>query len=280
MPDSFFSKKSNFPEMKDIEAVSRISAFIDIINFTDILEQDDTDRLNEFYHELSQEIYNTRRNHYGLGLSAIEPEVNVMSGRFQLTAPLYLEKDLPELSAMVFKLFVEYCNMLLSVAIKHEIAVKGAGTIGNNYKGNAYSAKTGRSSSKETMVLSDLLEIFTFDEIFPEGFGQKVISPMTIPFFYGRDLSEALRQLESIEQIGIFFPKSIMEYPAAEISVFSEMLIETNVKGELMYSCNWKSWMEKKSDDYSMEEIMDELKSNSQGEGPEAKQWKTFLEKF
>ncbi len=277
MPDPYFSQKTRETELKEIDTESRVTAFINVTGINELVEEEEFDKINKFYHDLSQDIYDTRRNNYSLGLRVIEPEMIVSNSHIRLSAPLFLERELPELSSMTFKLFVDFCNIVLSVSLKNELKVKGIGDIGYNYRGQVFSNNTGRATSEEGMVLSDLLEVFTFDEIFPEGFGQKFIPAVNIPYFYGKDIKESMHRLFSLQELGIFMPSHILDYPASEISVYSDALIETNVEGEDMYICNWRNWMEKHPENYSMIEINENLIALTKSVNGDGGIWKRFL---
>jgi hypothetical protein len=127
------------------------------------------------------------------------------------------------------------------------------------------------------MVLSDLLEVFTFDEIFPEGFGPKFIPPVNIPYFFGKDIMESMQRLNTLAEIGIFMPAHILDYPSTEIAVYSDALIETNVEGDPMYLCNWRGWMELHPENYDLEEVIAELKALMKSANGDAEVWKRFL---
>ncbi len=278
MPDPFFSNNSADSEIKDPVSASRVTAIIELMEFSELVKEDNIKFLNEFYHDLSQEMYQARRQNYCLGLRVLEPEIQIFSERIILTSPLFLEKDLPELSSVAFKLFVDFCNLILSVALKHEIAIKGMGNIGNNYRGMVYSGNMTRAQARESMVLSDILKVFTFEEIFPEGFGQKIMPPVNIPYFYGEDISNSIIQLSSINDIGIFMPLDILENPCTEITVYSDMLVEQKVGRRKMYACNWKTWVEKNPENHSLEDIRNNLLDLSNSENGRGEVWKRFME--
>ncbi|MFW5821242.1 MAG: hypothetical protein ACOCWA_08130 [Bacteroidota bacterium] len=278
MPDSFFSKKPGESEIKEAVAASRVTAIIELMEFPDLVKEDNIQYLNQFYHDLSQEMYLARRQNYCLGLRELEPEIQIFSERIILSSPLFLEKELPELSSVSFKLFVDFCNLILSVALKHEIALKGMGNIGDNFRRMVYSGNMTRAQARESMVLSDILKVFTFEEIFPEGFGQKIMPPVNIPYFYGEDISDSISQLSTINEIGIFMPLDILDNPCTEISVYSDMLVEKKVGRKKMYSCNWKTWVEKNPENHSFEDIQEILLDLSRRENGMGEVWKRFFE--
>ncbi|MFW5820757.1 MAG: hypothetical protein ACOCWA_05670 [Bacteroidota bacterium] len=278
MPDPFFSNNSGDSEIRDPVSASRVTAIIELMEFSDLVKEDNIKYLNDFYHDLSQEMYFARRQNYCLGLRVLEPEIQIVSERIILTSPLFLEKDLPELSSVAFKVFVDFCNLILSVALKHEIALKGMGNIGENFRGMVFSGNMTRAQARESMVLSDILKVFTFEEIFPEGFGQKIMPPVNIPYFYGEDISNSITQLSSVNDIGIFMPLDILENSCTEITVYSEMLVEQKVGRKKMYACNWKTWVEKNPENHSLEEIRNNLLDLSNSENGRGKVWKRFME--
>lgn len=280
MPDSYFSSRSGYSDFKNPVALSRAVAFIEIAGFDNLLQEEELDKVNKFFHEISQELYYLRRNNYNRGLRVIEPEINITGDRIQLTSSMFLERNLPELSSFSFKLFVEFCNAIMAVAIRNDIPLKGMANIGNNYRGLSYSGDPGRSSTEEIMILTDLMEIFSFEEIFPEGFGPRIIPPVSTPFFYGKDIMESLRKLTQLEEAGIFFPGDIMEFEAVEISIYSDLLLETKLDGVTYYECNWKGWMEKNPDHYDIEEILADLECLSRSESPNAPLWSKFVKRI
>ncbi len=278
MPDSFFTDTSGGSEIREPVAASRVTSIIELMEFADLVKEDNIHYLNKFYHELSGEMYLARRQNYCLGLRALEPEIQIFSERIILSSPLFLEKNLPELSSVTFKLFVDFCNLILSVAIKNEIALKGFANIGTNFRGVAYSGNMTRAQARESMVLSDILEVFSFEEVFPEGFGPKVMPPVNIPYFYGEDISNSIIELSSISDIGIFMPTDILDIPCTEISVYSDMLLEKKIGKRKMFACNWKSWVEKNPENYSLDEITADLNSLAESKNASGDLWKRFIE--
>ena len=266
--------------MKKTDAHSRVTALIEVLEFEDLNEDEEYNKLNKFFHELSQEIYHFRKQNYNLGLRAIEPELTITADRIQMTSPLYLEKDLPELSSMVFKTFIDFCNLFISVAVDNRIALSGFASIGNNYRSEVYSSINGIAHSKETMVLKDLLKVFSFDDIFPEGFQQNVIAPVSVPLFYGKDLKKVVKMLSEIREIGIFMPSDIISIPATEVAVYSDMLIDTRFNGKNFYCCNWKTYIPKNDDNFSADKMMEDLEYLSQSDNVHAPMWKKFLVRF
>ncbi|MGC9345035.1 MAG: hypothetical protein ACP5E3_20185, partial [Bacteroidales bacterium] len=226
MPDSYFSPRSRHSEVQSPDAISRAVAFIEIAGLDYLIQEEEYDKVNKFFQELSQEYYNLRRSNYNRGLRVIEPEIDIIGDRIQLTSEIFLERNLPELSSFAFKLFIEFCNATMAVAIRNDIPVKGMANIGNNYRGHSYSADPGRSSSEDIMVLKDLMEVFSFEQIFPEGFGPTIIPPVSVPFFYGKDILNSLKLLKKLDEPGIFLPSSIMDIEATEISIYSDLLLE------------------------------------------------------
>jgi hypothetical protein len=281
MPDSFFFPHSSQSELKSPEALSRAVAFIEIVGFDHlIVEEEEFDKVNTFFKELSQEFYYLRMDNYNRGLRVIEPEISITGDRIQLTSSVFLERNLPELSSFSIKLFVEFCNATMAVALRNDIPLKGMASIGDNYRGLSYSGEPGRSSTEDTMVLTDLMEVFSFEEIFPEGFGARIIPPVSIPYFFGKNLSQSLKQLKQLKEAGIFFPGDIIDIEAAEISIYSDILLETTIDGVKYYECNWKGWMEKNPDHYDLEEILADLECLSRSQSPNALLWKKFVKRI
>lgn len=272
MPNPFFTKRTDNTDTNEPE--SRLTAIIEIHEIDELIENQGIGFLQKFYQGLACEVYNQRVDNYGLGLRAIEPEFQIFLGKIVITTSFFLEKNLPDLSSVIFKHFIDYCNLVLATAIKEGIAVTGLANIGNNYLGSAYSSGTRRAPSKESLIMSDLLNIFTFDEIFPHGFGQKVIPPVCIPYFFGEDLTRTGKNLSSIKEIGVFMPYEIKDYPATEVAILAGMLETTEINSNKIYSCNWKSFFEKNIHCLSIDEIMENLKKLSEGDNESAMLWK------
>ena len=277
MINSFFSGRSGNAETNGTDPESRATAIIEIRRMDEIIETEGPELLQRFYQNLACELYNQRLQNYGHGLRAIEPGLQVFLNKIFITVPLFLEKNVPNLSSIIFKHFIDYCNLVLAMAIKEGIPIYGIADIGHDYIGSAYSTGTNRAPSKESLIMSDLLGIFTFDEIFPYGFGQKVIPPVSVSYFFGEDLIKTEKQLSEINEIGIFMPAGIEDYPATEVAILSNMLKETKIQGNAMFSCNWKGFFKNNTECLSMKEIIESLQELSEGDDENALLWKKLL---
>lgn len=278
MPDSYFSDIG--PEKdNDLFPRSSLTGVIEIMNYNYFVESDKFHELQSFFDELAEEIYYSRLQKYNLGLGVAEPEIGILSDRIYIFSPLYLENDLPEMSSMVFKLFVELCNMLLAIALKHEVAIKGFAGIDQCIKTLATSGNPCRSSKKDTILLADVLKVFSFEEIFPAGLGQKFIPSFDLPVFHANNFLNANRLLSEITSIGIFMPDDIRNYPAAEISIFSDLLIETSLAGKKIFLANWSDWADKHHEDFPIEEVRESItKMVAWSENNYSLYWKNFSE--
>lgn len=279
MIDAIYSQMIAEPATKEMKCASRVTGFMEIPGFRDLIEENKIADIEKFYLHLAQEIYETRRKNYSLGLRVIEPRLDVYAHRVSLSSPLFLEKDLPELSSMAFKQFADFCNILQVTALRSSMAIRGFCDIGSNYQGKITSKNIGRAPSKEPMVLTDILEVFNFDEVFPDGFGQQIIPPVSIPCYFGKDLNDSINKLKEIYETGIFFPGDIINYPACELAIYSGSLIETEIDGENYYTCNWRVWLEQHRKDYPIEKLDENLTKLTKRVNGEGNMWRRFLER-
>lgn len=278
MPDSWFHSKIKKEEGL-ISNQSALTSVVEIMNFRYFHDLDKFHELNLFYEELAQEISYSRQKNYRFGFRVIEPEIVIISDKIYLFSRLFLEKNLPELSSMAFKLFVEYCNMILAVGFHHEIALRGFAGIDQGYRMTASSGGPARSTSKENLVLSDMLKVFHFDEIFPEGVGQALIPPARIPVMHSYRVLNSQKFLEEIPAVGIYFPESLRNFPLAEISIFSDMLSEVNLSGKKLFAANWQNWADSHPENFPMEEIKASLKRQVESsESGLGSFWKNYIE--
>jgi hypothetical protein len=160
---------------------------------------------------------------------------------------LYKEEELIELNSVVFKLFTEFNNIVLSTALHMHIPIRGVIRIGGTYLGSVRSRKPALVSGKDPLILSDLLKVFSLGEIFPNGFSGGLIPAVDMPYHFGESLCKAREELNSIESIGIFMPLEHNADKAADVTILSNMMVETEVDGVRCFACNWKEWMSEHS---------------------------------
>jgi hypothetical protein len=238
------SNKQIFKPVNDpVKPQSQVSSCIEIQGFNRLVEEGEISTIQVFYEKVAQEIYNTRKKNYSWGFKVIEPEFLNLSNRILLSSKLYYDEDLADLNSVVFKLFIEFNNIILSTALHMHIPVKGIIRIGNVYKGTVTSRKPALVSGKEPLILNDLMKVFSFGEIFPHGFSSGMIPPVEMPFQFGENLSRMKADLAKIEAVGIFMPLEYRNESATEVTILSNMMTATEVNGKALFVCNWKEWM-------------------------------------
>jgi len=236
--------KSIFTPVNDpIEPQSEVISIIEIQGFHDLVKKGEISTIQVFFERIAQEIYSTRKKNYSWGFRVIEPEFLNFSNRMFLSSKLYFEEDLSDLNSVIFKLFTEFNNIILSTALHMHIPVKGIIRIADTYRGTVHSRKPALVSGKEPLILSDLLKVFSFGEIFPHGFSSGMIPAADMPFHFGEGLSQMEADLGSIESLGIFMPLEYRENKATEVTILSNMMTVTEVNGKMLFTCNWKEWM-------------------------------------
>lgn len=231
------------PVNDSVKPQSQVSSCIEIQGFHRLVEEGEISTIQVFYERVAQEIYNTRKKNYSWGFKVIEPEFLNLSDRILLSSKLYYDEDMADLNSVVFKLFIEFNNIILSTALHMHIPVKGIIRIGNVYKGTVSSKKPALVSGKEPLILNDLLKVFSFGEIFPHGFSSGMIPAVEMPFQFGENLSQLQTDLANIEAVGIFMPLEYRNETATEVTILSNMLTATEVNGRALFVCNWKEWM-------------------------------------
>ncbi len=238
------SDKSIFKPVNDpVKPQSQVISCIEILGFDRLVEEGEISTIQVFYERVAQEIYNTRKKNYSWGFKVIEPDFLNLSDRIYLSSKLYFDEDMADLNSVVFKLFIEFNNIVLSTALHMHIPVKGIIRIGNVYKGTVTSRKPALVSGKEPLILNDLLKVFSFGEIFPHGFSSGMIPAVDMPFHFGENLSQMQVDLANIEAIGIFMPLEYRNNTATEVTILSNMMTATEVNGKALFVCNWKEWM-------------------------------------
>jgi hypothetical protein len=270
---------SNYQDKKDNHLSSRtaLTAVVEIMNYDCFTESEKLQEIKLFYEDLANEIYSSQLHHYSYGFGIIEPEIRIVSNRIYFFSPLYLEDNVPELNSTVFKLFVEYLNMLQAVSLSHCLAVRGYAGIDKGYKTWVSSVHTSQTDKKDTLVLSDMLEIFTLDDIFPDGMEQRYLPHVVFPLVHGDNFLNTDRLLAEINAIGIYMPDEIRNYPCSEVSICADMLIETRLDGKNLFKANWVQWAEMHPDNYAVPDIMESIAALAKGDEKNyASLWKKF----
>jgi len=231
------------PANEPIRPQMQVSSCIEILNFNEMITNREIITLQVLFERIAQEIYNTRKKNYTWGFSVIEPELFNHAERITLVSRLYGDDDLADLNSVIFKLFIEFNNIIIATALHMHIPIRGLIWIGDAYQGTLRSKKPAMVPGKEPLILSDLLKVFTFAEIFPQSFSRGLIPAVELPFRFGNDLLKIERELKDLESVGIFMPYEYNRYNTADVTILSNMMVEAEVNGEKMYACNWKEWM-------------------------------------
>lgn len=231
-----------------IQPHSQVSSCIELLNFSEMINSGEISKIQVFYERIAQEIYNTRKKNYSWGFKVIEPEFNNFSERMILVSKLYKEEELKDLNSVVFKLFVEFNNIILSTALHMHIPIRGIIHIGDAYRGSLKSRKPAVVSGKEPLILSDLLKVFSIGEIFPTGFSEGLIPAVDIPFYFGEQLYSSFNELSLLESVGVFMPPECNKDNIADVTILSNMMVIAEVNDESYFVCNWKEWMSEHTD--------------------------------
>ena len=268
---------SPFQPVNDlIRPHSQVSSCIEILDFSKMVGGDDISRIQVLYERIGQEIYNTRKKNYSWGFRVIEPEFHNLSENLVLVSKLYREEDLSDLNSVVFKLFTEFNNIILSTALHMHIPIRGIISIGDAYRGTVRSRKPAVVPGKDPLILSDLLKVFSINEIFPNGFSEGLIPAVDIPFHFGEGLCSASGERSSLDSIGIFMPLEHNKDRIADVTVLSNMMVETEVNGTRCFACNWKEWMSEHTD-CSSANILSFAESEEASSGPHGSKWKSLV---
>jgi len=279
VPDPYFSDIER--DKKKITARSALTAVIEILNYHYFQELDKYQDLQMFYEELSREIFQMRRQNYSFGFGVIEPEIIIHSDRINVFSFLYLEEEVPELNMMAFKIFSETLNMILATGLKHELAIRGFAGMDKGIRLHSSSGNAMQQDKKETMVLSDMLKVFSFDEIFPDGISQNFVLPVDFYSYHCNQFLNARKILDKINSIGIFCDAGTGKYPFSEVSIFSDILIETGLNGNMHYSANWINWAEKHPEQFPVRDVRAFISRKSGDTDCELQQyWKKFNDFF
>lgn len=261
-----------------IQAHMQLSSCIEILGFHEMVENGELDKIQAFYERIGQEIYNTRKKNYSWGFRVIEPQFLNFSERMVLVSRIYKKLDLFDLNSVVFKLFTEFNNIILSTALHMHIPIRGMIRIGETYRGAVRSRKPAVMSGKDPLILSDLLKVFSIGEIFPNGFTEGLIPAVDIPFHFGAGISKSFVNVTDIESIGIFMPMEFNKNEIADVTILSNMMAETEVNGEKYIACNWKEWMSEHSDCASANILAFAESEAKASSGPNAKKWQSLFD--
>ena len=265
------------PENDPIQPHTQLSACIEILGFSEMVANNEIDKIQVFYERIGQEIYNARKKNYSWGFRVIEPQFLNFSERIILASRLYKEETLADLNSVVFKLFTEFSNIIASTALHMHIPIRGMIRIGEIYRGAVRSRKPAVMTGKDPLILSDLLKVFSINEIFPNGFSEGLIPAVDVPFHFGEGICQSFTEITRLESIGIFMPAEFNIKNAADVTILSNMMAETKIDGKEYFACNWKEWMIERSD-CSPDNILAFAESEARSSGPHAKKWKSLID--
>lgn len=272
-PDNDIFKPVNDP----IKPHSQVSSCIEILDFGEMVANGEISKIQVLYEKIAQEIYNTRKKNYSWGFRVIEPEFLNFSERLVLVSKLFKEENLFDLNSVVFKLFIEFNNIVLSTALHMHIPVRGIIRIGETYRGEVRSKKPAVVSGKDPLILSDLLKVYSIGEIFPHGFYEGLIPAVDMPFHFGKSLCKSYLEIAKIDSVGIFMPIEYNKDKTADVTILSNMIVETELNGQKIYACNWKEWMSEHSDCFSDNIIAFAETEAKNSSSSHAKKWKSLI---
>lgn len=273
------SNSSIFQPVNDpVRPHSQVSSIIEILGFDEMVERGEISTLQVFYERIGQEIYNSRKKNYSWGFGVIEPEFLNFSEHVVLVSKLYKEENLFDLNSVIFKLFTEFNNIILSTALHMHLPIRGIIRIGDTYRGTLKSKKPALVSGKEPLILSDLLKVFSIGEIFPVGFSEGLIPAVDMPYHFGKSLTRSFKEVYELDSVGIFMPVSHNQDKTADVTILSNMVVEVEVQGKKWFACNWREWM-LEHETCSPDNILAFAEAEAAGgSSPHASKWKSLLE--
>jgi hypothetical protein len=254
-----------------------VSSILEIMDFGKIMETGDINMVQVFFERIAQEIYNARKKNYSWGFRVIEPEFLQFSERMILVSRLYKEENLADLNSVIFKLFIEFNNIILSIALNMHLPIRGIINIGEIYRGSLKSRKPALMSGKDPLILADLLQVFSIGDIFPEGFSEGLIPAVDMPFHFGRKLSEAQVELSTIDSVGIFLPEEYGRDKITDVTILSNMITQVELRGRKWFACNWKQWMSE-HENCSTENIIAFAEEEVRSGEPGAGRWQSLID--
>lgn len=265
------------PVSDPIKARSQVSSHIQIPGFDEMVTNGEISTIQVFFERIAQEIYNTRKKNYSWGFRVIEPEFLNYSDHIHLVSKLYDEDHLADLNSVVFKLFAEFNNLILSTALHMHIPIRGIIRMGKTYQGILKSKKPALVSGKDPLILSDLLKVFSIGEIFPNGFSDGLIPAMEMPYHFGASICRSKMELSNLESVGIFMPADCIKDKTADVTILSNMIAETEINEQKVFACNWKEWMSEQTD-CSPENVLAFAESEAgNGSSAYAKRWQSLI---
>ncbi len=257
---------------------SQITSCIQIPDFSSLVLDDQVTTIQVFYEIIAQEIYNTRKKNYSWGFGVIEPRFMNFCDQMILVSRLYREEDLADLNSVIFKLFTEFNNIIISTALNMHIPIRGIIRMGKVFEGTLRSRKPALVSGKDPLILADLLKVYSFGEIFPNGYSDGMIPAVEMPYHFGINLCNSMSEISGRDSVGLFRPGEYGQDPITEVTILSNMLAEIEVGGKRMYACNWKEWMKGQSDCSPDNVIAFAESASGDSNTPHASKWNHLLE--
>jgi len=273
------SEKSPFiPAGEALQSRYQVSSCIEILGFSELLANDDVSTIQVFYERIGQEIYETRKKNYSWGFRVIEPQFLNFAERLVLVSKLYDEDDLKDLNSVIFKLFAEFNNIIVSTAMHMHLPIRGIIRIGKTYRGAVRSKKPAVMTGKDPLILSDLLKVFTIGEIFPSGFSEGLIPAVDIPFHFGESICKSFSEITKLDSIGIFMPPDQNVNNIADVSILSGMMSEIKINGTPTLVCNWKKWMSEHSECYPDNVLAFAESESANKNNPRSAKWRSLVD--
>ncbi|MGW8314763.1 MAG: hypothetical protein ACWGNV_04115 [Bacteroidales bacterium] len=266
------------PVNDPIKSHSQLFSCVQFPDLYTLLKEGHLNTIQVFYERIAQEIYNARKKNYSWGFGVIEPRFINLCDKMILVSQLYKEEELADLNSVIFKLFTEFNNIIVSTALNMHLPIRGLMSSGQAYEGTLRSRKPALVSGKDPLILSDLLKVYSFGEIFPNGYTDGMIPAVEMPFHFGEALCQTLLEVNQLESIGIFLPAEFARDSITEVTILSNMLTGIYVDGKNLFACNWKEWMKGQAD-CSPDNIVAFAETEAgKGKGPYAAHWKSLVE--
>ena len=128
------------------------------------------------------------------------------------------------------------------------------------------------------MILSDLLKVFSIGDIFPNGLHEGLIPAVDIPYHFGDIFCKTFSELSSVDSVGIFMPLEHSRNHIIDVTVLSNMIVETKINGHKIFACNWQEWMSEFSE-CSPDNILAFAESEAgDTASPYSKSWQNFVD--
>ena len=266
-------------DRKPYEPKLHIVAFIEILGYNEIIEEKNYEEVHSFYAEVSEQFYKIRNKNYLWGFHVIEPEIGFFGDKISMHSRIYEGKNYKDLNSLIFKHFIDFSRVLISIGLKNEVPMRGLINIGDFYSGFAESKKTELIPKGDPLILKDLLNVFSVNDIFPEGLKDCLVPKFRIPIMYGDAIKKVIKEIVNINSVGIFMPPELIKHSFTEIALLSEMLIETRINKQNFYACNWINWIHANYGSETINSIIDFAEQQTDCESMRISgKWESFLD--